>query len=427
MRRKSLFLVTVLIAAIGICSLTAYAQDVTLRFSFPGSSEAERQWAADFKAYIEDKYPDITIEYLHIPGGDLIKRITVMMAAGDVPDLILAQDITDYVAMGALEPLDEYVAKDDTISMDIFSEGALKFSQVDGVTYTLPTIAVGYGLLVNTNLLTEAGFSLEDLQTWDDLLQAAKAMTKDGNYGWAFCGSVPRFLFRDFYVSAASNGLMYDELSKPENKQKFIELMNFYIDLAPYITPAAKGLEWGDLHRYIVDNRVGFIATGTYYSGYLWGFTPASLEYLRPIQFPKGPSVDKPLSLVGNAGFGIFADSSHKEIAWQVVKEALNQRFAAQLAGSINVTALNNIPEDVMAAEVNKYFAEHLDAQMEILDAWSGILDEGGVPQPGLLGQTEIERAYQESFFKMLEGQISAEEMYERFISEVKVIEEDYR
>lgn len=427
MQKRSLIIVVSLFLLLSVASFSVLAEDVTLRFSFPGASDAERQWAADFKEYIEDKYPEVTIEYLHIPGGDLIRRITVMVSAGDVPDIIAAQDINDFVAMGALEPLDSYIAADEYIQLEDFNEGALLFSQVDGVTYTIPSVAVGYGLLVNTNLLYDAGFALEDLKTWDDLLEAAAAMTKDGNYAWAFCGSVPRFLFRDFYVMAAGNALLYDGLADPENKQKFIEVMNFYMDLKPYITPAVQGLEWGDLHRYIVDNRVGFIATGTYYSGYLWGFLPASLEYLRPIQFPKGPSAEKPLSLIGNLGFGIFADSPNKEIAWKVAREAVNQRFAAQLAGSINVTALNTIPDEVMAEEVKKYYAEHLDAQMEILDMWGEILREGGVPQPQVLGQTEIERAFQEYFFMMFDGQITPEEMYDRFIAEVKMIEADYQ
>lgn len=427
MKRKAMLMLMVVLLLLCVSSFSALAEDVTLRFSFPGSSEAERQWASDFKEYIEDKYPGVTIDYLHIPGGDLIQRITVMIAAGDVPDIIAVQEITDYVGMGALEPLDDYVLNDDQIDFAHFNEGTLRYSQVDGVTYAIPSLAIGYGLLVNTNLLYDVGLELEDLKTWDDLLAAAKAMTKDGNYGWAFCGSVPRFLFRDFYVAAASNGLMYDELSKPENKQRFVELMDFYAELEPYIAPAAQGLEWGDLHRYILDNRVGFIATGTYYMGYFWGFSPDSLEYLRPIQFPKGPSVDQPSSLVGSFGYGIFADSPNKEIAWQVVREAVNDRFAAQLAGSINVTALNTIPADVLEAEVEKYFAEHLDAQLDILDRWAVILDQNGVPQPGVLGLNEIERAYQDSFFMMLNGRLSPEEMYERFIAEVKIIEADYQ
>lgn len=405
---------------------TKEKEDVTLRFVFPGSSDAEKQWAADFKKDIEEKYPNVTIEWMHIPGSDLLKKITVMVQAGDVPDVIAAQDITDFVKMDALEPLDGYVEKDDVINIEDFNKGALEFSKVDGKTYTLPTLAVGYGLLVNTKVLNKAGFKLEDLKTWDDYLAAAKAMTKDGQYALGFCGSVPRYTFREFYIAAASNGIMYDELTDPKNKKPFIELMNFYKQMKPYITPAAPSVEWGDVHRYMVDGKIGFLGTGTYFSGYMGGFAPECLEYLRPIPHPAGPSVDKASSLIGNLGFGMFKDSKNKELAWKIIREALSEKFAAQLAGSINTTALNNISEETMKKEVGKYYSEHLDAQMDILSKWNKMLNDGGVPQPKISGQPEIERAYQEKFFMMLDGTITPEQMYDQFIEEVKSIQEQY-
>ena len=408
------------------CANGLAAAPVTLRFSAPASSDAEKQWCADFKKYVEAKYNGVTIEYLNIPGGDLIQKITVMVSAGDVPDLILAQDVTDFVKMDALEPLDNYIKKD-KMKISNFNKGALEFSKVDGKIYSLPTLAVGYGLMVNTKLLNNAGFKLEDLKTWKDLLAAAKAMTKGDTYGYGLCGSVSRFAFRDFYIAAASNGLLYDKLSDPANKVRFIELLKFYKELAPSITPNASSVEWGAVHQYIVDGKIGFLGTGTYYSGYLYGFAPDSLEYLRPIQFPKGPSAKKPLSLVGNAGYAIFKGSKNKELAWKVLKDALSSKFAAQFAGSINMTALTTIPKATIQAEVNKYYAKHLNAQMEILNRWTKVLSAGGVPQPKIAGQTEIERDYQEKFFAMLAGKITPEEMYQQFVAQVKDVEAQYK
>jgi multiple sugar transport system substrate-binding protein len=425
--KKVLVFLIVIATFMLFCTSGLNAKSVTIRFSAPGSSEAEKQWCADFKKYIEAKYSGVTIEYLNIPGGDLLQKITVMVKAGDVPDLILAQDITDLVKMDALEPLNVYLKKQKELKIQDFNQGALEFSKVNGKIYSLPVLAVGYGLMVNTKLLSETGFKLENLKTWNDLLAAAKAMTKGGTYGYGLCGSVPRFTFRDFYIAAASNGLMYDKLADPASKKKFIELMKFYKKLSPYITPAVSSVEWGAVHQYIVNGKIGFLGTGTYYSGYLYGFAPDSLEYLRPIQFPKGPSVTKPVSLVGNAGYAIFKQSKNKALAWKILTEAFNKKFAAQFAGSINMTALKTIPTEILQQEVNKYYSKHLNAQMDILSKWDRILSKGGVPQPKITGQAEIERVYQEKFFLMLAGKITPEEMYAQFVGQVKEIATEYK
>lgn len=398
-------------------------EPVTLRFSFPGSSDAEKQWVSDFEDYVAENYSHVDIEWIHIPGGDLLQRITVMVQSGDVPDLIGAQDISDFVAMDALLPLNERLEEDNEINREDFHEGALEFSIIDGNIYTLPIVAVPYGLMVNTAVLSEAGFELEDLQNWDDMLLAAEAMTDGENYAYGFTGSNARFHFRDFYIAAASNGIMYDDLTNPGIKDNFIELMNFYLDMKPYIHPAATSVEWGDVHRYMIDKRIGFLGTGSYFSAYMGSFEDNAIENLSVIPFPTGPSVNQTQSLIGNLGFGIFKESENHDLAWEIMKDALSEPFAAQLAGSINVPATTTISEDVLQAEVKKYYSDNLEAQMDILDRWDRIMSDGGVGQPKITGQTEIERAYGEYFMDMYSGDITPEEMYELFIEEVKSIQ----
>lgn len=403
-------------------------EPVTLRFSFPNSSDAEKEWVADFEKFVKEKYPHVTIEWLHIPGGELIKKITIMLQANDIPDLILAQEITDFVKMEALEPLDDYLNSDKDITADHFNQAALAFSKVDGNIYSLPTLAVGYGLLVNTDIIGKAGIKLEDLKTWDDYLNAAKEITKDDVFAHAFAGNEPRFTFRDFYIAAASNGIMIDQLTDPANKSKLVELMEFYLKLKPYMIPEVQAAEWPAIHQNILDGRVAFIGTGTYFSGYLTGLRSDAINYLRPIPFPKGPSADSTKSLVANAGFAIFKESKNKDLSWKILKEALNEQFAAKLAGSINTSASTVLSESVLKEEVQKFYpAEILDSQMDILSRWKSIMDNTGTPMPLVAGQTEIERIYQEKLFKLLNGGVTPEKMVDEFIEEVKKVEEEFK
>jgi ABC-type glycerol-3-phosphate transport system substrate-binding protein len=400
-------------------------EPVTIRFSHPASAEAEKEWVAEFKKEAEEKFP-VNIEMLNIPGGELIKKITVMALSGDFIDLLAAQEVNEFAALKILMPLNERLDNDPDISRDDFKQSVLQAASIDGNIYALPTVGVGYSTMVNTKMLDETGMKLKDLKTWDDLLEAAKGMAKNGNYGYGWCGSDPRFNFRDFYVLASGNGLTFDKLDDPTNKQKFIELMEFYLKLKDYSLQNVESIGWPDLHKTFVDCKLGMIATGTYASEYLSGFDPEVVEYIRPIPVPTGPSVDKPLALVGTFGYGILNGSDNKDISWELLKLALEDKYTAKLSGAMHVTALKGVAQEAIDTEMEKHFEGHLPAKKDIVDRWNNIINNFGIPMPSLTGQTEIERVYQEKFFEMYFGRITSEQMYEQFIPEYQRIIKQY-
>jgi len=401
-------------------------EKVTIRFTHAGASQGEKEFMANFKKYYEAKNPNITVEFIVIPGGEALQKITVMTTAGDWPDVIGILDVGDFAAMGIVEPLDDYFAKDKNLKKEHFISDVLKYSQIGGKTYAVPITAIGFGLMVNTNLLKGTGYKLEDIKTWDDLIKVSQAMTKDGVSGYGFCGVTPRFMYRDFYISALSNGITMDKMDDPANKKRMMELLDFYKRLYPTIIPNWASAEWADAHKYVIDNRMGFLTTGTYYSSYMSGLSGNCIEYIRPIAYPRGPSMDKSPAYVANYAYGITSGSKHKDVAWDIIKEVHLSSVGPEFTGSIHAPANVTYDKNLVKESVKKYFSAYLDSQMDILARWDKIMSVG-VPQPVVLGQADIERSYQNRMFNYLSGKITADQFYDQWMEDLRKIKADLK
>lgn len=53
-----------------------------IRFVYPGTSEAEKELAEQFKARMKEKYPNVNIEYMYLSWADMEKKLSVMLNSG---------------------------------------------------------------------------------------------------------------------------------------------------------------------------------------------------------------------------------------------------------------------------------------------------------------------------------------------------------
>ena len=113
---KSLLKVLVLVSLVSFTMVFTVAatefaslkpgEKVTMRFAHAGSSDAEKQFMVNFKKMYEAKNPNVTVEFIVMPGGEALQKLTIMGAAGDTPDVLGVLDVGDLAAMTLLEPLD---------------------------------------------------------------------------------------------------------------------------------------------------------------------------------------------------------------------------------------------------------------------------------------------------------------------------------
>jgi len=148
-----------------------------------GSQEEIKAYQEVLKVF-QERNPGIQVEYINIPSGEYLAKITAMMAAGTPPDVFFLNNI-DFPGMasrGVLAPLDAFIQRDKYPTADIFP-GILKAFQWEGKQYGLPRDVSNLVVFYNRTLLRKAG--LPDPKpdwTWEDFLRYAKALTveKDG-------------------------------------------------------------------------------------------------------------------------------------------------------------------------------------------------------------------------------------------------------
>lgn len=146
---------------------------------------------------INEEQDNYTIKQMIIP-KDYYTKVQTMIAGNNAPDLMwLAQEyVPAYAKNGAIVELTDRVAEEDAIDMSDYYEGALNTAKYEDGVFGLPWIAQPYVVYYNKSMFEANG--LKDPKydwNWNEFKQTAKALTKDGNYGFASTGNPPSAVF----------------------------------------------------------------------------------------------------------------------------------------------------------------------------------------------------------------------------------------
>jgi multiple sugar transport system substrate-binding protein len=122
-----------------------------------------------------------TISHTDVPGPTLIQKVLQQASSKTLPDVLMLDnpDIQQIAATGALAPL-----KDFGLNADGFAPGPVSAATYKGDLYALQPGANTIAIFYNEDMLTKAG--VKPPTTWDELKTAAKKLTADGHYGFAF-------------------------------------------------------------------------------------------------------------------------------------------------------------------------------------------------------------------------------------------------
>lgn len=178
---------------------------------------------------------DITIKMEFIPEADYSTKLISSLATDAAPDVFQVQSgmIPRLVKAESIQTLDEEVLSTDNIAND-FVPASVDALQVDGKYYGLPTDLQTIVLYWNKDLAKEAKLDAEKgPQTWDELLDWAKKLTKFENgkmvqSGWGEKGYSPEI---EAFI-AQNGGKMVDDSGKFvfADDPKSVEAIKFAVD-----------------------------------------------------------------------------------------------------------------------------------------------------------------------------------------------------
>ncbi|MCA1055259.1 sugar ABC transporter substrate-binding protein [Rossellomorea aquimaris] len=220
------------------------------------------------KEYQKD-HPGVKLKVEDIGRLDVYDKLSTGLAAGGVglPDIVLVEDdrIQGYV-QAFPEGFLDLSEKGFDDHKDKFPSFKNDLAQVDGTYYAMPFDAGPGGMFYRRSLFEEAGVKAEDIETWDDFLEAGKKIKeKTGSY------AMPLDMFKDdptFRMMLNQQGVFYfDEegnidLTSPE-AVKAMEMQKKFAD-----ADLIKNVDgWNGVVSSTVDGSVATIPFGAWYYG----------------------------------------------------------------------------------------------------------------------------------------------------------------
>ena len=145
--------------------------------------EYEQEWAQEYM----DLYPNVTIKVSNQSWGDYWTKLSVNVPAGQGPALwhMHTSKLTEFCDGQLMDPIPDHIASRGFLDRNwvAFAEGAMDCpTGTPGSRHFLPMGTMMPVMYINTQLWEEAGFSqAEPPRTWEELREAAKALTKVDN------------------------------------------------------------------------------------------------------------------------------------------------------------------------------------------------------------------------------------------------------
>lgn len=151
----------------------AEAVDLDVVIAQYGSHTAE--WWKEFEATFEEANQDINLNVEIISWNDITAQISSRIQTGEQPDILNISPFSTYVGDDLLVPAEDYVSE--TVKNNIIPS-FYEANTVDGTVWALPILASVRCMLVNTDILAQAG--VEKIPTtWDEILEACEAVKQN--------------------------------------------------------------------------------------------------------------------------------------------------------------------------------------------------------------------------------------------------------
>ena len=178
--------------------------------------------------------PDIVVTTEHPAFADFDTKLVTAARAGTPPDMSEVSDSFPQLAKGGyLVQLDSF-AQDSKLDLKDYYEGKLQTCYVDGKLWALPITADCRGLWWNMSILKGAGYD-QPPASWDQLLEVAQKVTKNGVYGWGVQGGNQGFMiceqFSAFFIQNDGRIISDDQTKAMTDQPEWITGATYWQEL----------------------------------------------------------------------------------------------------------------------------------------------------------------------------------------------------
>lgn len=327
-------------------------------FTFPVLEEAER-------IYKEEVDEEFEIEIVEMTSPDCESKLQTCAEAGDLeslPDLVMMQD-NSYQKFVTFYPEAFTDLTDSGIDFSKFAEGKLSYSTVDGKNYGVPFDNGAVISCYRTDILEEAGYTIEDITDvdWNQFIEVGKTVKeKTGKFMLSGVSGEPDTIMMMLQSAGAS---LFNEDGTPNLVGN--EALEECIDI--YRTMVKEGIffevnEWDEYVSSITNELCAGTINGNWISATIMGMEDTSGKW-EITNMPKLVNTSGATNYSNNGGSSIYVSSNCKntELAFD---------FLAKTFGEKVELYENVLPKTGM---IGAYMpAMDSDAYQEPQEFWSG-------------------------------------------------------
>ena len=269
-------------------------------------------------AEFEEANPNIKVSYEPLPYGAFFEKLGPSLEAGSGPDVfkIPANTNIEYYKRDQLAPIPETLMTTAEIE-EAFVPWTLDMLKHEGLYYGLPSDKQVQVLFKNNELFLDAGLDpAEELETWEDLREAAMKLSKfEGDRmvqaGWAFTHE-PWNVVWSFTCQLFDEGLVKPDFTVTYDSPEGIEMWRWITDTV--LVDRVDDPEFLAEEEKFYTGKVGMNLMGYNNISNMNVLAP-DMEYT--VQLQPSPEGRPPSSWGLGWGLVVSAQSEHPEEAWK--------------------------------------------------------------------------------------------------------------
>jgi multiple sugar transport system substrate-binding protein len=301
----------------------------------------EGEVVAELIPEFERRNPGIRVQVQQMPWTAAHEKILTAIVGDATPDLgqIGNSWVPEFVAINALERLDPWVAKSQTIRQKSFFAGIWDTNVIDGGAYGIPWYVDTRVLFYRPDILAAAGVPgpPQTWAEWRDAMEKVKAHV--GKKGFAILLPTDEWAQPITLGLQTGAGFLKDgggrgDFRSPEFRKAF----DFYLGIfRDGLAPVANNTQIANVFQQFAAGDFAMYITGPWNVGEFKRRLPPEMQdrwMTAPLPGPNGPGV----SLAGGASLSIFAGTEHKEEAWKLIEflsEPAQQVRFYELSGNL--------------------------------------------------------------------------------------------
>lgn len=349
----------ILLVTLVLFSFIALAGEVTIWSWRAQDADVWKQVEAELRKAGHD----IKINYMAFAPTEYDAKVNLSLQTNTGPDIVYSRRITP----GGTYPLIDnglYLAIDDVVDFSNFPQEVLKFVTYNGKKYGVPFAVQVVGIFYNKEYYDK--FKLKEPETWDELVENAKILKKNGITPFFISG-------KEAWTLAMQHAMCGVSVLGPEWIRKLTDGETNFLD--PKFTDLNKKLN--DLKVYYQD---GFLANSTTDQDAAFAFGQAAMVFygiwgyqnwkqLNPdiqvgyFMVPPATKGEKPYAYVYMDGaITLTSNVKNKKDAIEVLKFCATPQFGTIFANvTKNIPGVSGavLPKDPLFEEIMDVYVNH--------------------------------------------------------------------